>query len=119
MITLRRPTEAALAALVEADRSKPLSYREGLLHRVATERGWFVDRHRKTVGHGVAEFDAACEALRQWEQFRRRWAIAAQPPAPIVQVKSRPTARSPLRKRNFESGADREALVALDEASGD
>ena len=83
MITLRRPTEAALAALVEANRSKPLSYCEGLLKRVSTERGWFVDRHRETVGHGVAEFAAACEALRQWQQFNRPWAIAAQPSAPL------------------------------------
>lgn len=83
MITLRRPTEVALATLVEANRAKALSYREGLLNRASTERGWFVDRHRETVGHGVADFEGACEALRQWEQFHRPWTIAAQPPAPI------------------------------------
>lgn len=83
MLTLHRPTESALAALVAADRSQPLSYREGLLNRVGQERGWFVDRHRESVGNGATEFEAACEALRQWSQFRRPWAIAAQPPAPI------------------------------------
>ena len=83
MLTLRRPTESVLAALVESDRSQPLSYREGLLNRSDEERYWFVDRHRETVGHGVADFEGACAALRQWAQFRRPWAIAAQPPAPI------------------------------------
>lgn len=83
MLTLRRPSKAALTALVVADRAKPFSYREGLLHRVATERRWFVDRHRETVGQGTADFEAACDALRQWQQFRHPWAIAASPPAPI------------------------------------
>ena len=83
MLTLRRPTSAALAALVESNRRLPLSYREGLLHRESTEHHWFVDRHREIVGNGHTDFASACEALRQWEQFRRSWAVAAQPPAPI------------------------------------
>jgi uncharacterized protein (UPF0548 family) len=83
VLTLRRPSKDALAALVESDRRKPLSYGEGLLNRVSEERGWFIDRHRETVGHGVTDFEGACEALRQWAQFHRSWAIAAQPPAPI------------------------------------
>ena len=83
MLTLRRPTQSALAAMIEFNRSKPLSYREGLLNRVSEERWWFVDRHRETVGHGVADFEDACEALRQWAQFCRPWALPAQPPAPI------------------------------------
>ncbi len=83
MLTLRRPTEGALAALVESNRSKPLLYRQGLLNRSPQERRWFVDRHRETVGSGLADFEGACEALRQWAQFHRPWTIAAQPLAPL------------------------------------
>lgn len=57
------------------------TYETGLLDRVDTvdrlprsfPRGWFVDRHRAVVGHGNADFDAACDALRRWRQFGDGW----------------------------------------------
>ena len=83
MLTLHRPSDAALAAMVDQARSTPLSYRAGLLHRVANERNWFVDRHREVVGHGTDDFDAACESLRQWAKFRQPWTRPALPLAAI------------------------------------
>lgn len=83
MLTLHRPSPAALAQMVEDHRDAPLTYRAGLLTRVGGERGWFVDRHREVVGHGAADFDAACDALRSWAKFRQPWTMPALPLAPI------------------------------------
>ncbi|MGB8861687.1 MAG: DUF1990 domain-containing protein [Ilumatobacteraceae bacterium] len=83
MLTLHRPSPTALAEMVERHRETPLSYRPGLLARVGSERRWFVDRHREVVGHGPADFEAACDALRTWAKFRQPWTMPALPLASI------------------------------------
>ena len=84
MLTLHQPDESALAALVARDHDAPLSYTAGLLERVDSERGWFVDRHRAVVGYGAPDFELAKEALRQWTQFRMPWTVPAHPLATIT-----------------------------------
>ncbi len=83
MLTLQRPSPADLAAMVERHRSRPLSCPPGLLQREGVARHWFVDRHREVVGHGAADFAAACDALRAWAKFRQSWTVPALPLAPI------------------------------------
>lgn len=83
MLTLHRPSPTELTAMVDGHRATPFSYRPGLLGRVADERGWFVDRHREVVGHGDADFEAACDALRSWAKFRQPWTMPALPLAQI------------------------------------
>ena len=84
MLTLRRPDEAALAALVTRSHTAPLSYPAGLLERVNSERRWFVDRHQEVIGHGPGDFDRAKHALRQWTQFAQAWTEPARPLADIA-----------------------------------
>ena len=84
MLTLHKPDESALAALVSRHHDAPLSYPAGLLQRVGSERGWFVDRHCEVVEHGTADFELAKEALRQWTQFRMPWTVPALPLATLA-----------------------------------
>ncbi|CAN0378862.1 unnamed protein product [Phaeothamnion confervicola] len=83
MLTLRRPTDEALAALVERMRTVPYNYETGLLRREATLRRWFIDRHREVIGHGEADFAAACDAMRDWDMFREPWTRPAIPLAAL------------------------------------
>jgi uncharacterized protein (UPF0548 family) len=83
MLTLRRPTELQLAAMVEQHLDTPFNYSPGLLQRVDVERRWIVDRHREAVGHGEADFLAACDAMRAWAKFRQSWTTPAVPLAAI------------------------------------
>lgn len=83
MLTLHRPDETALAALVVRSREHPLSYPAGLLDRVESEHYWFVDRHREIIGHGAADFERAKGALGQWTQFNQPWTAPARPLADI------------------------------------
>jgi uncharacterized protein (UPF0548 family) len=83
MLTISQPSADRLAALVERARSKDMSYQPGLLQRVDAERSWFVDRYSEVVGHGAADFGAACDALRAWAKFRQPWTVPALPLAPI------------------------------------
>lgn len=83
MLTFTRPTDRMLAELVEHAHGTELSYCSGLLHRCGAERGWFVDRHRAQVGHGLEHYAAACEAIRKWVKFQQPWTMPALPAAPI------------------------------------
>jgi uncharacterized protein (UPF0548 family) len=83
MITLSRPAADRLASMVDRERSTPFNYEPGLLGRVDSLRHWFVDRHDEAVGHGEADFAAACESLRGWAKFRQSWTIPALPLAPL------------------------------------
>jgi uncharacterized protein (UPF0548 family) len=72
-----------LAATVERHRQAPLNVDAGLLARADQSRRWFVDRADVSVGHGAADFDAACGSLRAWAQFPRGWTMMAAPLAPL------------------------------------
>jgi uncharacterized protein (UPF0548 family) len=82
MLTLSRPSEDRLAALVQRYGTAPFNYQPGLLDR-ADLRRWFVDRHDESVGHGTEQFERACEAIRDWAVFRQPWTQPASPPASI------------------------------------
>jgi uncharacterized protein (UPF0548 family) len=83
MITLTRPSPEQLAAMVDRQQAQGLNDEPGLLGRVGTTGRWSLDRHAEVVGHGRADFAAACVALRSWAMFRQPWTVPAPPLAPI------------------------------------
>ncbi|MCU1361796.1 MAG: hypothetical protein JWN99_3085 [Ilumatobacteraceae bacterium] len=83
MPTLSSPTNEQLAAMVQRHRDTPFSYEPGLLAREGQVRHWFVDRHDESVGHGEADFLAACASLRDWAKFRQPW---IKPALPLAQI---------------------------------
>jgi uncharacterized protein (UPF0548 family) len=83
MLTLARPSADRLAAVVQRYQAAPFNYQIGLLDRADHVSRWFVDRHDESVGHGAEQFEAACDAVRDWAMFRQSWTQPALPPAPI------------------------------------
>lgn len=81
MPSLKPPTSDELDAFTLRLVTARFTYEPGLLDRAddvdrlprSFPRGWFVDRHRSVIGHGRADFAAACDALRQWRQFGDDW----------------------------------------------
>ena len=90
MLWLSEPTPDDIEKLAHGLETLPLSYEAGLLERVDDESelprhlgGWFVDRFEAEIGRGDADFEAARDALRRWQQFDREWTVLAHDPVPI------------------------------------
>lgn len=91
MPSTREPTPDQLDRFTATLGSAPLTYEAGLLDRVdqldqlprAFPRGWFIDRHRAVIGHGPADFIAACEGFRQWRQFGDDWLAVGATKSPL------------------------------------
>jgi uncharacterized protein (UPF0548 family) len=93
MFTFRRPTDDDVRRLLARQAGQPWSY-----GRVEVTRGdpqprpgWKIDRHRVPLGHGMATFAAACEALRAWKMFPPQmtcvyWPDSPQRPGEVVAV---------------------------------
>jgi uncharacterized protein (UPF0548 family) len=69
MWTLRRPSDEHIRAFLLRQAQEAFSYAE--VGATATEPpgGYDVDHNRIQLGTGQAVFDAACTALRNWQQF--------------------------------------------------
>jgi uncharacterized protein (UPF0548 family) len=116
MLTVTRPDADRLASMVEDERSTPFNYEPGLLGRVGSLRRWFVDRHDEAIGHGGADFDAACEALRSWAMFRQPW---TQPALPLASLEPGETVGYTARASGLWWSCCCRIVATIDEADAD
>ncbi len=85
----RAPSDAEVNAfLSEVDRDeegRAFSYREvGASRDDATHpAGYNLDHNRQRLGAGVADFEAACAALRAWRMFPAPWTRISPASAPL------------------------------------
>jgi uncharacterized protein (UPF0548 family) len=73
MISLSRPTPAAIDAELRRAAGRPFSYPDIGATRGAPPAGYVVDHNRVQVGRGEAAFRAARECLLRWDMFRLGW----------------------------------------------
>jgi uncharacterized protein (UPF0548 family) len=73
MLSLTRPKEAEIQALVDSQRGKPFSYAEVGATRSVPPPGYNVDTYRIKLGEGEATFERAIAAVRRWEMFNLGW----------------------------------------------
>ncbi len=93
MFSFRKPTEADIRKLLARQQGAAWSYDWPEITREVPQprAGWQIDRHRVLLGHGVATFAAACEAIRGWKMFPRQmcqvfWPTTRQEPGEVVAV---------------------------------
>jgi uncharacterized protein (UPF0548 family) len=70
MIFLRKPTQEAIRAFLDAQGRLDLTYRAVGATAAAPPPGYVVDHTRIRLGEGEAVYDAARSALQRWAQFR-------------------------------------------------
>jgi uncharacterized protein (UPF0548 family) len=78
VLTRSRPDDRELEALLARQSASGFSYPVGLTGRPPPPR-WFVDDVQHVVGHGTETFDAACAALRGWDQVDLGWFAVFRP----------------------------------------
>ena len=83
MLTLRRPTPAALDRFRAAQAALDFTYPAVGATAAEPPAGYVVDRTRARLGDGEAVFAAARAALERWEQFRLGWVEATPADAPL------------------------------------
>ena len=78
LFRLTFPTSAQLDALIIEQQNKLLSYPHnsnvGLTIEQKTPKGYRYDNNCLLLGRGEAVFNAACEAIKQWQMFPGGWA---------------------------------------------
>jgi uncharacterized protein (UPF0548 family) len=84
MVTTSRPSESTLRNFLQKQVGANFSYSQ-VNHTQKNERvsGFNNDRNRVLLGKGQGVYDAACEALRQWEMFPGGWAWIEPKDSPI------------------------------------
>ncbi|MGI9429279.1 MAG: DUF1990 family protein [Bythopirellula sp.] len=73
MSLVRKPTAAEIKKFLDRQRVEDFSYSDVGDTQTGPPVSFDVDRNRILLGRGAADFDAACEALRQWQMFPRGW----------------------------------------------
>lgn len=82
MFLIQRPSAAQIERFLIESRGLPLSYdHPGLIAHPPPRM--HVDEQTVTLGHGVAAFAAARDALRAWKQFEFGWVEVFPRSAPI------------------------------------
>lgn len=94
MLTLRRPSKAAVGRFLEGQRAVPLSYSTAGMTSGSAPAGFNVDCLRHQVGVGAGDFERACDAIRQWTPHQQSWAWAtprevAPKPAGLIAIVAR------------------------------
>lgn len=83
-LSLGRPSPADIRAFLDRQRGAPFSYPDVGATRGTLPAGWTVDHNRVRLGHGRADFAAACAAVRRWEMFRIGWVEIQGADAPLA-----------------------------------
>ena len=82
--SLRRPTDADLQAFLASQAGCDFNYPDvGATAEGRSPAGYDHDHNRILLGQGDAVFQAACAALRRWQQFPRSWTRIYPASAPI------------------------------------
>jgi uncharacterized protein (UPF0548 family) len=72
------PTDTQLDALILAQKDNPFSYPQTHASTATmaqkTPKDYRYDNHRFLLGHGETVFQAACEAVQEWQMFPYGWA---------------------------------------------
>lgn len=76
MILLRQPAPRQIAEFLAGQQSLPFTYAAVGATAGPLPSGFAVDRTRASLGQGEATFEAACAALRRWQQFDLGWVEA-------------------------------------------
>lgn len=75
MLTFRKPTPAVISRFLTEQHSSTFSYAEiGQTANGLPMKGYNNDHNRVQIGQGQADFEKACQALRQWQMFPGGWA---------------------------------------------
>jgi uncharacterized protein (UPF0548 family) len=83
VLLLTRPSPDLICAFIESQRGQPFSYPEQGATRERAPHGYTVDRNRIQLGLGVAIFERAAEALRQWKMFDTGWIHLCSQDTPV------------------------------------
>jgi uncharacterized protein (UPF0548 family) len=85
MFCLRRPTNAEIDALRQAQMSASFSYSEVGATRAELPASYVIDRREVLLGRGQDTFQAACRAMRQWKMFELPWLQLVSTDTPIAE----------------------------------
>ncbi len=83
MWSLTRPSEDAIRAFIVQQSILPPTYAEVGATATTPPAGYDIDHNRVQLGSSRAAFDAACAALRRWQQFPASMMIVHPPDAPL------------------------------------
>ena len=84
MFHLGRPSAAAIAAALDAQRALPYSYPEAGASRTGVAAGYPINHFRCLVGRGDAAYAHAVRALRRWAMYDLPWTEVHPPGAPVA-----------------------------------
>lgn len=73
MFTLTEPSEPDIAAFISAQSPLSFTYTEVGATQGSAPSGYTVDHNRVLLGNGMAVYERAVEALKQWRQFELGW----------------------------------------------
>jgi uncharacterized protein (UPF0548 family) len=82
VLSLRRPGEDAIRALLSRSAATPLSYPVPGMTREPAPPEWNVGRYQVELGTGAATYEAACAAVDRWAMFRIGWVELCWPEEP-------------------------------------
>jgi uncharacterized protein (UPF0548 family) len=83
MFLIRRPSDSAIHAFVEAERTKPFSYSPTGLTLEPPKFGLNIDHNRIQLGSGAGCYSRAIAAIKNWKMFDLGWVYLCWPNAPI------------------------------------
>ena len=83
MFLLTKPGVADLEKFLDHRVNDSLSYREVGATRDVPPADFTVDHNRIKIGHGAADFEAACQAIRNWKMFDLGWVELFRTDTPI------------------------------------
>lgn len=74
MFTLTEPSADTIRAFLTQQQAQPFTYEQlGATRTDNFPAGFNHDYNRIRIGSGVADFNAACDALRRWRMFAMPW----------------------------------------------
>jgi uncharacterized protein (UPF0548 family) len=84
MWSLLKPTDAKLDSILSSESKRNFTYScVGATANNERPSGFDLDENCVVLGHGDRVFDAACAALRRWQQFPPNWARIYPESAPL------------------------------------
>ena len=85
MFLFTQPSQDKAKALLAKQVALPFTYAAVGATATTPPKDFDVDRNRVQVGHGEADFLAACAAVRRWTMFDLGWIDLLWPIAPLVE----------------------------------
>lgn len=82
-LSLRKPSAETLRQFLKEQAARDFSYQAVGATNGTLPAGYVVDRTRIELGTGEAAFQAACAALKRWQQFQLGWVQPWSPDTPL------------------------------------